>query len=647
MMHKTVFGHAPARAGLAVAALSVALVAVVSMPSVADAITVEDVKVLVRLGIPPAHIIKKIDKDGVVFKLTPQQILELKKSNVPDEVIRHMLQTASRAKSAGGAGPAPVVKRPDEPKRELTPAEKAAEDARLKEESLRLAEEQRKREDAQRKAFAGKVLKRGQAYAKNGKWVEAIQVFTKFVNDGVGGIPFAPDSDEAYFATYGIANALARAGLIQSAANKLLEVVRAGPDKIFFEVAFNQLRELRRKINYRPPELEDLTKFAVESKSKEFQDSYNYFVGEFLHDFGLSNEAMPYLEKVGNTSGDYPRAQYLLGLIAFQDEGLDTATKIKSASQGFQNAVISGEEQQNQAMVDLAYIALARMAYEYSQLDAAIYYYRKISKNSPKLARTFYESGWSYFLKNDVSRALGTFHALHSPYFAHHFYPELWILEATIYVQWCYPKRAREAIKRFEEDVLVMGPPLRDFLKRNRRPEDFYVGVIDSVNKPQTATLPRKLASPVLQSVEFYNLYKTIKQIGREEAITKQHLQQLGPFGQELLAKLGQLKSERIAEAGVVVQRTLRAVQKDIATYQDRLTELRIDLQEQELELLDRKIAQVETKGKITEKSVDTGGEIAIAGSEQMVWPFEGEFWKDEIGAYRSYLRTQCTASSE
>ncbi len=625
--------------------VAVALITAFSLPVTASAITIEEVMTLVRLGIPPAQIKKKIAKDGTVYKLTPPQILKLKRSGVPDELIRHMLQTSSKASGTTGGGVvAPVVKPKEAPKRQLTAAEQAAEEARMKEEALRLAEEQRKREEAQRKAFAGKVLKRGQALAKSGKWVAAVQVFTKFVNDGVGGIPFAPDSDEAYFATYGIANALARAGLLQSAANKLLDVVRAGPEKIFFESAFNQLRALRRKINYRPPELEDLTKFAVVSKSKAFQSGFNYFVGEFLHDFGLSGEAVPYLEKVARNASDYPRAQYLLGLIAFQDDALDDASKIKGASQGFQNAVIAGEEQDNLGIVDLGYLALARMAYEYQQYDAAIYYYRKISKNSPKLARAFYEAGWAYFLKNDVSRALGTFHALHSPFFKHHFYPELWILEATIYVNACHPKNAESAIKRFKDDVLVLGPPLRDFLKRNRRPEDFYNGVLTSVNKPKTATLPRQLVSPVLQNVEFYNLYKTIKQIEMEETKVKKFMQKLGPFGQELLAKLGQLRSERIAEAGVVVQRTLRAVQKDIANYQDRLTELRIDLQELEITKLDRQIEQVEKKGKVTDKVVEVGGQIAIAGSDSMVWPFEGEFWKDEIGAYRSFLKSKCTA---
>ncbi len=625
-------------------AVVVAALVAVTAPAVAGALELADVVMLsVKFKLPDEAIVSKIKKDGSVFKLTPDQVIDLKKQGLSDGLINFMLRTGGASYTAPTPGAVKKVD-PKEPEKQLTEAEKVAEAERMKEEAMRLVENQRRREGAQRRAFANKVLKRGQALANAGRWVAAVKVFSDFVKNGVHGVPYPPDSDEAYNANYGIANALARAGLLQSAANKLLEVVRAGPDKIWFEKAFNQLRELRRRINYRPPELEDLTKFSVATKSKVFQNSFHYFVGEFLHDFGLSSEAIPFLEKiVDDKAPDYPRAQYLLGLIAFQDDALDVPTKVKRSSQAFQLSIISGETQGNQGLVDLAYLALARLAYEYRQYDAAIYYYKKISQNSAKLPRAFYESGWTYFLKNDISRALGTFHALHSPYFRHHFYPELWILEATIYVNTCHAKDAEEAIKRFEEDVLVLGPPLRDFLQRHRRPEDYYTGILKSVNSPRLATLPRKLVSPVLQNVEFYNLYKTIKQIEAEEAKVKANLAALKEFGQETLGKLGQLKSERIAEAGVVVQRTLRAVQKDINEYQDRLTELRIDLQEQQLEILEDKIARIETKASDA-KDVETGSTIAIAGSDSMVWPFEGEFWKDEIGAYRSFVRSKCKA---
>ena len=52
-------------------------------------------------------------------------------------------------------------------------------------------------------------------------------------------------------------------------------------------------------------------------------------------------------------------------------------------------------------------------------------------------------------------------------------------------------------------------------------------------------------------------------------------------------------------------------------------------------------------KGKIT---TDTGAKdaarqrtaSALVGDRYLTWPFEGEFWADEIKNYRSYLTNQC-----
>lgn len=207
----------------------------------AFAITVQDVVTLVGLDIPDEQIIKKIQKDAAAFNLKPSDIVDLKKKGVSEKVIRAMLQNGKAETPA--TTPAGKVK--EKEKRELSAAEQAAEEAQIKEEAVRLAEEERRRQDSVRKAFASKVLKTGQDYANSGEFVKAIQVFNKFIEDGPGGVPFPPDSQEVYVAKYGIANALARAGLMQSAANLLLEVVRAGSDKMFFVPAFEQLRDLQ------------------------------------------------------------------------------------------------------------------------------------------------------------------------------------------------------------------------------------------------------------------------------------------------------------------------------------------------------------------------------------------------------------------
>ncbi|MSQ82828.1 MAG: hypothetical protein EXR77_07915 [Myxococcales bacterium] len=616
------------------------------MAASAHAITLDQVFVLLESEVPDETIIKKIVKDASKFTLVPKDIMELKRRGASAKLIQYMLTTASAGSGKAGTTAAPPPEKKAE--RELSEAEKAAEEARLKEESLRILEEQKKREEAGRKMFAGKVLAAGQNYAVGGEFVKAIQTFTKFVDEGVDGVAFAPDSTEAYSAKYGIANALARAGLIQSAADTLLDVVKSGSDKLFFTQAFIQLRDLRRLIIYRPPELEELTKITVTAFDQAFQDAYYYLVGESLNDFGVKDQARPYLEKVSQKANEYARAQYLIGLMSIPDNPEEklVGAQVKDASESFQKAVLAAENQaEGRPVVDLAYLALARLAYDIQQFDAAIYYYKKISKTSPKLATAFYESGWTYFLKGDVSRALGTFHALHSPYFSHQFYPELWVLEATAYVNLCHADRAEQAMKMFEEKVFVLGPPLRDFLKRSRKPEEYYNNFLAAVNKPKSGVgLPRQLQSPVLGNVEFYNLHQTVKQIDKEDKVIRANLAALGPVGDELLNKLGQRRTERVSEAGVVIQQTLRQAQKELDLYFDKLQQLRLDLDEIRTQEIEDEQAG---KGKELGDGVAKEGSIAIAGSDSMSWPFEGEFWKDEIGAYRSFLRTKCKAENK
>ena len=138
----------------------------------------------------------------------------------------------------------------------------------------------------------------------------------------------------------------------------------------------------------------------------------------------------------------------------------------RSALESFQNSILATEENKSDSEVaDLAYLALARIAYESNNFDAAIYYYRKVSEESVKLATAFYESAWTYFIKGDYSRALGTFQALHSPVFEHYFYPELWVLEATIYLNLCHTDLTRKAIEMFNNRVAVLSQPLEEFLE--------------------------------------------------------------------------------------------------------------------------------------------------------------------------------------
>ena len=619
--------------GLLVALLTLPILTM-SAPEGRAEITVQQIKGLTTMGIAPAEIIKAIEREKTVFNLTVQDILGLKKAGVDKKVLSYMLSTPQRFGKKGAKkvkGPAPAPDKTDAP--QLTDEERRAEEERMRQDALKMLEEKKRAEQARRKAYAKGVLARGRALAQEGKFVQSIQAYQSFVQQG----GFGPDTEEAYLANFGIAEALVKAGLYQSAAKQLVDILLAGPERPFFQSAFEQLRELRKKVNYSPPDLEELTKFFVGKFSQSFQDSYNYVIGEFYYDYNNWSQVLKYLDVVTPRSKDYGKAQYLKGLVEVRNQ------LYKSAVGSFQRAIVATEENGSDAEVkDLSFLALARIAYEAGDYDAAIYYYRKIPNRSYKRATALYESAWVYFVKGDFSRALGTFHTLHSPYFKHQFYPELWILESTIYMNLCRFKYAEKALGEFRKEVLPLGTPLKSFLVKTVRPEEFYVALVSTLEGKKSYGLPARLIALVMSDVDFYNLYKTVKQIESEQEIIRTSAAKLGEFGTELSTKLSDLHAGRVRDIGYKIQQILKASEGNLADYEQKSREIQEDLYNEQLQEEERKLREIAGDTEAPADTTATGGATAIVGSDSWEWPFEGDYWSDEIGYYRAFIRDQC-----
>lgn len=606
-----------------------------STATAALAISKDDIIALAAYGeISADEIIEAINKDRTVFNLTVTEILELKKANVPEEVIKHMLQTPNLF---GSTGAAVESTRPEEPVE--TEEERAAREARMKAEAEALLRERAAAEAAQQQAYAEGVFAQGRALADKGQWPQAIQTFQNFDASG----NYEADSQEAYFARFGTAYAFANAGLLQSAAAQLVQLVLEGPRRPFFQTSFTQLRELRQKVDYAPPELERLADFAGEISqfSQRFQDEFNYVLGEFFHEGQDWSRAVSFLDAVSRDAPDFAKAQYLKGVVEVENE------LYRSAVQSFQEAILATERNNSAHEIsELSYLALARIAYNIGDYDASIYYYRKIPTKSYKTADAFYESSWVYFLKGDYSRALGTFHTLDSPYFEHYFYPEMWILEATAYLNLCHFDKTSLALQRFEQEILPLIPPIEGILNRTQRPEDFYTLVLDSVkeaNQGRSDVLPRPVLSKILSNVEFYNLYQTIRQIESEIPRLRTEGKVLGEYADSVAANLVSLRHDRIQELGFTIRLILTETLNELQDFRTKHIELGIDMEGIAIDEIDRRQRQL-NMGEVEEESesVEKGGSGVIIGSDTWRWDFDNEYWADEIGSYRSLIDDQC-----
>jgi len=681
------------------AATALAFLLGVLSSAAALAISKDEIITLAKLGVSADEIIKAIKKDRTIFNLEISEILELKGAGVPQEVIAFMMNTprtfGAEPEVTGPTETGPTETGPTETQPvvvEKTPEEIRAEAERARLEAQRQAEIRDQQLAEARRIQAQQALRSSMELAEKGDYQAAVPAFQKFLEQG----NYAPESEEAYAANFGMALAMAKAGFWKSAGDLLVDVVLQGPDRMYFQRAFELLREARSHLELSYPTLENLTRFFVGNMDKSFQDSFNYFLGEFFFENRNYSLALKYFEQVGEKAPDFAASHYLRGVIQVR-------TKMyKSAVESFQMAILAQENNGSQeAVAHLAFMALARIAATLGDYDAAIYYFRKVPRESLQEATALYESAWSFFKKGDFGRALGSLHALHSPFFSHYFYPELWIMEATIYLNMCHYDMAKESLNMFREKISTLQIPLEEFLRSMRTPSEFYLALQAVLDGGTTyGNLPVQLLYPVLSHVEFHNMYRTIKQIEWEKAQIEAKSAVLGRFAEERLAILEAERASQMNAIGVLIQELLeREVRVALKEFGIRATEVEVDLDQVEMEKLEMEtqlllnkekldravdalvaakergmtesemLAQVqenpvykefqrsqidalekagiassvvEAVEKISGVGKDTGGSRAIVGSDALEWPFEGEYWIDEVWSYRSFLKEGC-----
>ena len=74
------------------------------------------------------------------------------------------------------------------------------------------------------------------------------------------------------------------------------------------------------------------------------------------------------------------------------------------------------------------------------------------------------------------------------------------------------------------------------------------------------------------------------------------------------------------------------------------MTEIEIDLSDIEILAIDEETRRLsdEAAAEAAATQEAARGAVAIVGSDSMAFPFEGEYWVDEIPYYRSMIKDRC-----
>jgi hypothetical protein len=525
---------------------------------------------------------------------------------------------------------------------------RAGEEARRREEvrkseeerRLRDAEERRRRAEEQRLSEKFGAFEKAKNLAAAGKHLAAAGAFYEFLTRLA-----TPDTQEYYDAEYLLGRELERAGVGHAAIPFLTSIVLRGPGDPNFIRAFRRLRVLGDQLLVTNPDaMEKISQMLVDRFSEDFRDEFHYTVGKFYNAWGNHTKAMRFLERVGERSEFFASAAYLRGLILMRDK------KAKSAHEMFKKAVLAAEQMPGKRRIDrgvleLGYLALARLAYEVGGYDAAAFYYDKIPHGSTKLGTALFEKGWSYFQSGNYPMALGAFHGLHSPYFADRFHPDLYILESTIYLNMCHFTMAKELVEQYQKSYGKLHKDLKALLGRGTSPQDlFRMFLATGEGNRANGSLPIQLYSYVLQDAEFADLLAALKAYDNQlEAVRGALRAELRgeKLWREGLAAVEARRGRLYEKAGRMILQKLQKAEQELGELLIKADEITFETINAEKEQLDRETAALMTGKTLKEGKVKEAAKLEVPWTHEY-WDYDGEVWADEVDAYRSLLADGC-----
>ncbi|RMG16842.1 MAG: hypothetical protein D6729_10145 [Deltaproteobacteria bacterium] len=456
-------------------------------------------------------------------------------------------------------------------------------------------------------------------------------------------------------AEYLLAKSLYKMGLYHSALAYFKRILSAGEAHKYFSVSLEWLFFISRKMVNESVVLEDIAAYADKEFPEKYRDEFLYLLAKYhftrgraLMEAGESDEAEQSFAEADRLLGGisdqtkfYPKALFLQGLILYQRGDANGAlakfkevVKLTSPRTG---------RLKNTDLRDLAYMQLARLHYEHKQNVFAAGYYNKIPRDSEQWLQSLFESSWAYFRLGDYERALGNMVTLHSPFFADEYFPESLILKAVIYYENCRYPEAKLIVEEFES---IYGPVHEELAKlaaSGKTPVEYYELLADvqrreRAGQPTSGVLARILKA-ALTDKEFKAMNDSIQEVEREmDSIAEQEqVFKFSPLAKELLEHLKSERQELIQKAGLMASAKLYAEKESLKDLLSQGLRIRFETQSREKEFLEK---QLQAGGKLD--VVQAYGYSVAVSDEELYWPYEGEYWRDELGTYQYTLTKGC-----
>ncbi|MBC7792535.1 MAG: hypothetical protein H7Z43_02410 [Clostridia bacterium] len=339
------------------------------------------------------------------------------------------------------------------------------------------------------------------------------------------------------------------------------------------------------------------------------------------------------LEMIGEVEADskfYARAKYLEGLLQFL-AGTDQAA-VNAWLEVVRVLNPRGGARLDPKLREMAFLSLARVHYGYKQFDRAAYYYDQIERDSENWLTALFEASWSYYQRGDYEKALGNLLTLHSPFFEREYFPESQLVKSIIYFEACRYSETRVIVDDFISRYTVVMDELEKLTAEGEAGGERIfdrIAVLQSGSTDDDTTA--RLVSLALSDPDIRTARAVMRQVQEQQKALDTSNEDFkgSPLGAEVRSDIGKAQVEHAKEAGEV---TRKKFERELYALKGLLAQaLRVKL---EVARAERQNVEGRIRGEVASNKIIPAKPRTVVDDEHLFWPYEGEYWRDELGTY-------------
>lgn len=459
-------------------------------------------------------------------------------------------------------------------------------------------------------------------------------------------------------AQYYFSESLYRVNLYQACQYELTKILFKGPENNnYFTAALVKLLAITYETKDETVIFAVLSNIPLEKFPRKFRNELIYLLGKMYFYQGQIDEAYVKFSQVDTGSAFFAKANYFMGIIEVQRKEYEKAKDTFEVIQNAPNVAVEyGETKKVKEMSKLAtgqlFYAAAHDAPEELKEEifmTAIKYYDQVDRHNVQWFETLFEKTWAATMIGRYDVSLGTGLTLSSPNFDKVFMPEIHLIEAITWYTLCKYPQARSTLNDFMTRYGAMHNQLKTYLSTkapNMKPEDIYEDLLSqyfSAYDGNTTELPIEVLTQVLNDVKFLDFYEHVQELDREfvNIDSTPNYFRNGDFYLSTRKKMRRQLINVKKKAGRWALSELKDTEISLNQLLGNASNIDFELTDSERKRLEKaSLYGVEFKSNVSLKEEEL---LSPAVTEDFqYWPFNGEFWEDELGYYIMAVEQEC-----